>query len=63
MNQVAIFFVPTNARQRDFETALREHYDLLEVIEPGPQTKTNQAAAKPTEEYPGWTWFLPNPRP
>ena len=63
MNQVVIFFVPTNATQRDFETALCEHFDSLAASTRTSPTNTDQETAESTEEYPAWTWFLPNPRP
>ncbi len=43
MNHVAIFFVPTSARQRDFEEALREHFAFVQ------QDEVPQAAAPPVK--------------
>ena len=60
MNQVAIFFVPTGAKQRDFETALREHFDSLQMDEAPPQEKADRPAVTDNDQMPLWTWFIPN---
>jgi len=60
MNQVAIFFVPTGATQRDFETALREHFASLQMDEVLPQAKADRAPITDNDQMPLWTWFIPN---
>ena len=60
MNQVAIFFVPTGATQRDFEDALREHFDSVQIDEAHSLAKTDSAMATDNDKLPLWTWFIPN---
>jgi len=60
MNQVAIFFVPTGAKQRDFEDALREHFESLQIDEAPSQAKADRAAVTDNDQMPLWTWFIPN---
>ena len=60
MNQVAIFFVPTDAAQSDFETALREHFDSLQMDEAPSQMKNDCAQITDNDKLPLWTWFIPN---
>ena len=60
MNHVAIFFVPTGAKQRDFEEALREHFAFVQQDEVPQATTTPVKAIAPTEA-PLWTWFVSNP--
>jgi hypothetical protein len=60
MNQVVIFFVPTGAAQRDFETALREHFESLQIGEAPPQAKADRAPITDNDQMPLWTWFVPN---
>jgi hypothetical protein len=63
MNQVVIFFVPTQATQQDFEAALREHSASLQISKHAPQAKTEAAEIPDNDQLPFWTWFVPNSRP
>jgi hypothetical protein len=59
MNTVALFVVPVEATERDFETALPESFAAME-------TGNSQKQAPPPETFSGdelplWTWLLPNP--
>ena len=61
MNHVVIFFVPTGTKQHDFETALREHFDSLQMDEAPAQAKTDCTTVTDNDQMPLWTWFVPNP--
>jgi hypothetical protein len=62
MNQMVIFFVPMNAMQHDFESAVRECFATFPIGEAAPQTKTAPPEIADNDEFPLWTWFLPNLR-
>lgn len=60
---VLIFFVPTSVKKPELETVLRQQ---LASRHPG----GNDAAVKPdrieiidNDQWPLWTWFVPNPWP
>jgi hypothetical protein len=59
MNQVLIFFVPTGATQQDFEAALREYLQSLEIYRN--QKQSVEPDSRTADDLPLWTWFLPNP--
>ncbi len=63
MNHVAIFFVPVNATQPDLEAALHEHLASLPSGETAQQSKPGRAAITDNDQWPLWTWFVPNPYP
>jgi hypothetical protein len=60
MNQVVIIFVPTDAPQRDFEAALREHFGSVPAGETPPQSTADQVRISDNDQMPLWTWFIPN---
>jgi hypothetical protein len=60
MKPVAIFFVPAGAAQKDFETALREHFTSEDIGEIPIQMKTAKIEPASAEPLPLWTWFVPN---
>ena len=60
MNQVVIIFVPTNAPQRDFETALHEHFGSVQAGETPHPTKADQVKISDNDQLPLWKWFIPN---
>jgi len=63
MNSIAIFLVPANATKRDFETALHEHLESLQIDKTPSQAKTDRAAVTDNDQMPLWTWFIPNSCP
>jgi len=62
MNQMVIFFVPINATQHDFESAIRECSAIFQIGEAAPPTTTARPEIADNDEWPLWTWFLPKPR-
>ena len=62
MKQVAVFFVPAGATQRDFEAALREHFTDAAIGEAAPGIEADSSKFHVPDELPLWTWFIPNSR-
>lgn len=60
MNQIIIFFVPAGAAQRHFEDALREQFTSLQS-ERLSEKKAAHCSDADNDQFPLWTWFLPNP--
>jgi hypothetical protein len=63
MNQVVIFFVPTEATRQDIKAALRKRFPSVQVEEAASQSRTPDPKLEDADEWPLWTWFIPNPRP
>lgn len=62
MNQIVICFVPVNATQQNFESALRERVEAATTREAAPQQQTERAGFADNDELPLWMWFLPGAR-
>jgi hypothetical protein len=63
MNNLAIFFVPVGATQRDFEHALREYFTRSPVEKIAASALAEQAAvATDNDQLPLWTWFAAETR-
>jgi len=60
MNQVAIFLVPAGAKQSDFETAMREHFESVQIDQVPSQAKADRTEVTDNDQMPLWTWFVPN---
>lgn len=61
MNQVVIIFVPVGPSQSDVEAALRKLFAQLQFVEASPSANNARAEITDNDQWPSWTWFIPNP--
>ncbi len=60
MREVVVIFVPTEASQRDFETALHEHLASVQVGDGKSPKTTGPDKREEADKVPLWVWFIPH---